>query len=123
LDAPERGLPRNRVTRFGAGDEVYGVSAVGSFAEYARSRELDLARKPANLSFEQAATVPVSGMTALQGLRDVGRLQPGQHVLVIGAAGGVGSFAVQLARAFGARVTGMCSTAKPTWSGPSVPTT
>jgi NADPH:quinone reductase-like Zn-dependent oxidoreductase len=66
LDAPERGLPRNRVTRFGAGDEVYGVSAVGSFAEYARSRELDLARKPANLSFEQAATVPVSGMTALQ---------------------------------------------------------
>jgi NADPH:quinone reductase-like Zn-dependent oxidoreductase len=101
-----------RVTRFGAGDEVYGVSTVGSFAEYARSRERDLARKPANLSFEQAAAVPVSGMTALQGLRDVGRLQPGQHVLVIGAAGGVGSFAVQLAHAFGARVTGMCSTTK-----------
>jgi NADPH:quinone reductase-like Zn-dependent oxidoreductase len=102
----------SRVTRFRPGDEVYGVTTVGSFAEYARSRERDLARKPANLSFEQAAAVPVSGMTALQGLRDVGRLQPGQHVLVIGAAGGVGSFAVQLARAFGARVTGMCSTAK-----------
>ena len=102
----------SRVTRFGAGEEVYGVSTVGSFAEHARSRERDLARKPANVSFEQAAAVPVSGMTALQGLRDVGRVQPGQQVLVIGAAGGVGSFAVQLAHAFGARVTGMCSTGK-----------
>jgi NADPH:quinone reductase-like Zn-dependent oxidoreductase len=102
----------SRVTRFRPGDEVYGVTTVGSFAEYARSREIDLARKPVNLSFEQAAAVPVSGMTALQGLRDVGRVQPGQHVLVIGAAGGVGSFAVQLGHAFGARVTGMCSTAK-----------
>jgi len=102
----------SRVTRFGPGDEVYGVTTAGSFAEYARSRESHLARKPANLSFEQAAAVPVSGMTALQGLRDVGRVQPGQRVLVIGAAGGVGSFAVQLAHAFGARVTGMCSTAK-----------
>jgi NADPH:quinone reductase-like Zn-dependent oxidoreductase len=102
----------SRVTRFRPGDEVYGVSNFGSFAEYARSREGDLARKPANLSFEQAAAVPVSGMTALQGLRDVGRVQPGQQVLVIGAAGGVGSFAVQLAHAFGAHVTGMCSTAK-----------
>jgi NADPH:quinone reductase-like Zn-dependent oxidoreductase len=101
-----------RVTRFRAGDEVYGVTTVGSFAEFARSRESDLARKPATLSFEQAAAVPVSGMTALQGLRDVGGVQPGQHVLVIGAAGGVGSFAVQLAHTFGARVTGMCSTAK-----------
>jgi NADPH:quinone reductase-like Zn-dependent oxidoreductase len=101
-----------RVTRFRPGDEVYGVSIFGSFAEYARSRESDLARKPANLRFEQAAAVPVSGMTALQGLRDVGRVQPGQQVLVIGAAGGVGSFAVQLAHAFGAHVTGMCSTAK-----------
>ena len=90
----------------------YGVTTAGSFAEYARSRESHLARKPANLSFEQAAAVPISGMTALQGLRDVGGVQPGQRVLVIGAAGGVGSFAVQLAHAFGARVTGMCSTAK-----------
>ena len=102
----------SHVTRFRPGDEVYGVTTFGSFAEYARSREIDLARKPVNLTFEQAAAVPVSGITALQALRDVGRVQPGQQVLVIGAAGGVGSFAVQLARAFGARVTGMCSTAK-----------
>jgi NADPH:quinone reductase-like Zn-dependent oxidoreductase len=91
------------VTRFRPGDEVYVVTTAGSFAEYAGSRESDLARKPANLTFEQAAAVPISGMTALQGLRDVGRVQPGQQVLVIGAAGGVGSFAVQLAHAFGAR--------------------
>ena len=102
----------SQVTRFGPGDEVYGETPFGSFAEYARSREVDLARKPVNLTFEQAAAVPVSGITALQGLRDVGRVQAGQQVLVIGAAGGVGSFAVQLAHAFGARVTGMCSTAK-----------
>jgi NADPH:quinone reductase-like Zn-dependent oxidoreductase len=102
----------SRVTRFRPGDEVHGVTTSGSFAEYACSRESDLARKPANLTFEQAAAVPVSGVTALQGLRDVGRVQPGQQVLVIGAAGGVGSFAVQLAHAFGARVTGVCSTAK-----------
>jgi len=101
-----------RVNCFRAGDEVYGVSKGGSFAEYASSREGDLARKPANLTFEQAAAVPVSGMTALQGLRDVGRLQSGQNLLVIGAAGGVGSFAVQLGHAFGARVTGACSTSK-----------
>ena len=102
----------SRVTRFRPGDEVYGVSTAGSFAEYARSRESELARKPAKLTFEQAAAVPVSGMTALRALRDVGRVQKGQHVLVIGAAGGVGSFAVQVAHALGARVTGMCSTAK-----------
>ncbi len=102
----------SRVTRFRPGDEVYGVTTAGSFAEYARSRGSHLARMPANLSFEQAAAVPISGVTALQGLRDVGLVQPGQRVLVIGAAGGVGSFAVQLAHAFGARVTGMCSTAK-----------
>ncbi len=102
----------SRVTQFIPGDEVYGVSTFGSFSEFARSRESDLARKPANLIFEQAAAVPISGMTALQGLRDVGHVQPGQSVLVIGAAGGVGSFAVQLAHAFGARVTGMCSTTK-----------
>jgi NADPH:quinone reductase-like Zn-dependent oxidoreductase len=97
------------VTRFRPGDEVVGVSE-GSFAEYACAREGKLARKPANLGFEQAAAVPVSGSTALQGLRDQGRLQPGQKVLVVGAAGGVGSFAVQLAKAFGAEVTGVCST-------------
>jgi len=100
------------VTRFRPGDEVYGVTKAGSFAEYAPSQESDLAAKPTNLNFAQAAAVPVSGMTALQGLRDVGRVQPGQQVLVIGASGGVGSFAVQLAHAFGARVTGMCSTTK-----------
>ncbi len=100
------------VTRFRPGDEVYGVSKVGSFAEYARSRESDLSTKPSNLTFEQAAAVPISGMTALQGLRDVGQVQPGQQVLVIGATGGVGSFAVQLAHSFGTRVTAMCSTTK-----------
>ena len=102
----------SRVTRFRPGDQVYGVTKAGSFAEYAPSRESDLATKPTNLNFEQAAAVPVSGMTALQGLRDVGQVQPGQQVLVIGASGGVGSFAVQLGHAYGARVTGMCSTMK-----------
>jgi NADPH:quinone reductase-like Zn-dependent oxidoreductase len=97
------------VTRFRPGDEVMGI-AEGSFAEYACAREDKLARKPANLSFEQAAAVPVSASTALQGLCDQGKLQPGQKVLIIGAAGGVGSFAVQLAKAFGAEVTGVCST-------------
>ena len=100
------------VTRFRPGMEVYGVTRLGSFAEYAVAREGELARKPRNLSFEQAAAVPVSGTTALQGLRDVGHVQPGQQVLIIGAAGGVGCFAVQLARTFGAHVTGVCSTAE-----------
>jgi NADPH:quinone reductase-like Zn-dependent oxidoreductase len=99
------------VTRFAAGDEVFGI-ARGSFAEYAAAREDKLARKPAALSFEQAAAVAVSGLAALQGLRDAGRIRPGQKVLVIGASGGVGSYAVQLARFFGAEVTGVCSTAK-----------
>jgi NADPH:quinone reductase-like Zn-dependent oxidoreductase len=99
------------VTRFRAGDEVFGI-ARGSFAEYAAAREDKLAHKPANLSFEQAAVVPISGSTALQGLHDVGRVQAGQKVLVIGASGGVGTYAVQLAKAFGAHVTGVCSTAK-----------
>ncbi len=99
------------VTRFSAGDEVFGIGR-GSFAEYAAAREDTLARKPAALSFEQAAAVAVSGLTALQGLRDAGRIQPGQKVLVIGASGGVGSYAVQLAKYFGAEVTGVCGTAK-----------
>lgn len=99
------------VTRFSVGDEVYGV-APGSFAEFAVAREDKLARKPANLSFAQAAVVPISAGTALQALIDVGRVQAGQSVLVLGASGGVGTYAVQLGKAFGAHVTGVCSTAK-----------
>jgi NADPH:quinone reductase-like Zn-dependent oxidoreductase len=95
------------VTRFAVGDEVYGV-APGSFAEYAVARESQLARKPDNLSFAEAAVVPVSGATALRALVDVGRVRSGQSVLVLGASGGVGSYAVQLAKAFGAEVTGVC---------------
>jgi len=99
------------VTRFAVGDEVFGVGK-GSFAEYTVARERQLAHKPRNLSFEQAAVVPVSATTALQALRERGRVEAGQSVLVIGASGGVGSYAVQLAKAFGAEVTGVCSTAK-----------
>jgi NADPH:quinone reductase-like Zn-dependent oxidoreductase len=97
------------VTRFQPGDAVFGWCD-GAFAEYAVAPEGQLAAKPAALSFEQAAVVPISGFAALQGLRDVGEIQAGQKVLVIGAAGGVGSFAVQLAKAFGAEVTGVAST-------------
>lgn len=99
------------VTRFAVGDEVFGM-ANGSFAEYAAAREDKLALKPVNLSFEQAAVVPVSGGTALQALHDAGRVEAGQQVLVLGASGGVGSHAVQLARAAGATVTGVCSAGK-----------
>jgi NADPH:quinone reductase-like Zn-dependent oxidoreductase len=99
------------VTRFQSGDEVFGIGK-GSYAQYARAREDKLALKPANLSFEQAAAVAVSGLPALQGLRDHGRVEPGQHVLIIGASGGVGTYAVQLAKAFGAEVTAVCSTTK-----------
>jgi NADPH:quinone reductase-like Zn-dependent oxidoreductase len=99
------------VTQLRPGDEVFGACN-GSFAEYACAKEADCAPKPANLTFEQAAAVPISGCTALQGLRDAGKVQPGQKVLVIGAAGGVGTFAVQVAKAFGAEVTGVCSTTK-----------
>jgi NADPH:quinone reductase-like Zn-dependent oxidoreductase len=98
-----------KVTRFQPGDEVFGWCD-GAFAEYAVAPQDQLAAKPANLSFEQAAVVPTSGFAALQALRDVGAVQPGQQVLVIGAAGGVGSYAVQLAKAFGAEVTGVAST-------------
>jgi NADPH:quinone reductase-like Zn-dependent oxidoreductase len=99
------------VTGFAVGDEVYGVGR-GSFAEYAVARADKLARKPANLSFEQAAVVPISAATALQALTDHGRVEAGQRVLVIGASGGVGSYAVQLAKALGAEVTGVASTEK-----------
>jgi NADPH:quinone reductase-like Zn-dependent oxidoreductase len=100
-----------QVTRFRPGDEVFGWCD-GAFAEYTTAPEDHLALKPARLSFEQAAAVPTSGFAALQGLRDVGEVQAGQRVLVIGAAGGVGSFAVQLAKAFGAHVTGVASTSQ-----------
>ena len=99
------------VTGFQVGDEVFGISK-GSFAEYACARADKLARKPKNFSFAQAAVVGVSGLTALQALRDAGRVKAGQRVLITGASGGVGSYAVQLAKAFGAEVTGVCSTAK-----------
>jgi NADPH:quinone reductase-like Zn-dependent oxidoreductase len=99
------------VTQFKEGDPVYGTCD-GSFAEYACAKAERIAPKPSNLSFEQAAAVPISGMTALHGLRDAGKLQPGQKVLIIGAAGGVGSYAVQLTKAFGGVVTGVCSTSK-----------
>ena len=99
------------VSGFSVGDEVYGI-APGSFAEYAVGPQDKLTRKPANTSFAQAAVVPVSGMTALRALTDVGRIEAGQRVLVNGASGGVGSYAVQLAKAFGAHVTGVSSTAK-----------
>src|ERR1700704_3559220 len=101
----------SEITRFQPGDEVFGVSK-GSFAEFAAARESKLARKPSNLTFDQAAAVPVSGMTALRGLLDVGRLQAGQKVLIVGASGGVGTYAVQIAKALGAEVTGVCSTSK-----------
>ncbi len=99
------------VTSFRPGDQVFGTCR-GSFAEYACARPARLAPKPANLSFEQAAAVPISGYAALQAVRDHGRIGAGQRVLIIGAGGGVGTFAVQLAKAFEAEVTGVCSTAK-----------
>ncbi len=99
------------VTEFAVGDQVYGTCS-GSFAEYAVAQAGRLASKPANVSYEQAAAIPVSGLTALQGVRDHAKVQPGQKVLINGASGGVGTFAVQIAKAFGAEVTGVCSTAK-----------
>jgi NADPH:quinone reductase-like Zn-dependent oxidoreductase len=98
-------------TRFSVGDELFGFGR-GTFAEYAVAREDKLSRKPVSLSFEQAAVVPVSAVTALLALTDVGHVRQGQNVLITGASGGVGSYAVQLASAFGAEVTGVCSTAK-----------
>ena len=100
------------VTALEPGDDVYGVCDGGAFAEYAAADAAKLARKPANLTWQQAAAVPISGLTALQAVRDKARVRAGQKVLVVGASGGVGTFAVQLAKAFGAEVTGVCSTAK-----------
>ena len=97
------------VKQFQPGDEVFGDIGHGGFAEYVCAPESRLALKPANLSFEEAAAVPMAALTALQGLRDEGRIQPGQKVLVNGASGGVGTFAVQIAKAFGAEVTAVCS--------------
>lgn len=99
------------VTRFQPGDAVFGAGR-GAFAEYACASESRLALKPANITLEQAAAIPVAGVTALQGLRDKGRIQSAQHVLINGAAGGVGTFAVQIAKSFGAQVTGVCSTVR-----------
>ncbi len=106
-------LGRN-VTQFKSGDEVFGLCR-GAFAEYACASESKLARKPENVTFEQAASVPIAGLTALQGLRrgglgEKGEIPPGPMVLINGAAGGVGTFAVQIAKSFGANVTGVCST-------------
>jgi NADPH:quinone reductase-like Zn-dependent oxidoreductase len=99
------------VRQFKPGDDVYGT-VEGSFAEFACASATRFAAKPGNLTFEQAAAVPISGMTALVAVRDQGKVQPGQRVLVVGAGGGVGSFAVQLAKAMGAHVTGVCSSSK-----------
>jgi NADPH:quinone reductase-like Zn-dependent oxidoreductase len=97
------------IKRFRPGDEVFGVRR-GAFAEYVCAQEKYLALKPANVSFEAAAAVPIAGLTALQGVRDHGQVQPGQKVLIQGAGGGVGTFAVQIAKSFGAEVTAVCST-------------
>lgn len=101
----------DNVTRFQPGDEVFGIGK-GAYAQYSCALENKLAAKPANLTFEQAAVVAISGLPALQGLRDHGRVEPNQQVLIIGASGGVGTYAVQIAKAFGAQVTGVCSTTK-----------
>lgn len=98
------------VTEFKVGDEVFGAIGSGGFAEYALTREKNLALKPRNVSFEKAAATPVVGFTAIQGFRHAGGIQPGQKVLVNGAAGGIGTFAVQYAKSYGAEVTGVCST-------------
>jgi NADPH:quinone reductase-like Zn-dependent oxidoreductase len=97
-------------SQFHPGDEVFGNSFLGAFGEYVRAVEENLVLKPPNITFEEAASVPVAAITALQGLRDHGQIRPGQKVLINGASGGVGTFAVQIAKSFGAEVTGVCST-------------
>ena len=99
------------VTRFRPGDEVFGIGK-GAYAEFARAPERKLALKPANLTFDQAAVLAISGSTALQAVRDKGQVRSGQQVLITGASGGVGTYAVQMAKAFGAEVTAVCSTTK-----------
>ena len=101
--------PLRDVTRFAVGDAVFGA-AKGAFAEYAIAGEKNLVHKPENVSFEDAAAIPTGGLTALQGLRDHGQISSGQHVLIIGASGGVGIYAVQIAKSFGAQVTAVCGT-------------
>ena len=98
------------VTEFKPGDEVFGTGGGAAFAEYVCARKTKLVLKPANITFEQAAAVPIAALTALQGLRDTGKVQSGQKVLINGASGGVGTFAVQIAKSFGTEVTGVCST-------------
>jgi len=121
LRTPKRGIPGKDVagrvvavgkdvTAMAVGDDVYGEVEGGAFAEFVAAPANLLAPKPANLTFEEAAAVPLAAITALQGLRDKGQVQPGQHVLVNGASGGVGTFAVQIAKALGAEVTAVCST-------------
>ena len=99
------------VTRLSVGDEVFGVGS-GTFAEYAVAREEHLVPKPANITFEQAAATGMAALTALQALRDAGHIRAGQKVLIVGAGGGIGTFAVQIAKSLGAHVTGVCSTSK-----------
>jgi NADPH:quinone reductase-like Zn-dependent oxidoreductase len=99
------------VTLFQTGDEVFGAG-IGTFAEYAVAAQKHLTPKPVGITFEQAAAVPMAGLTALQALRDAGGIRPGQKVLIVGAGGGIGTFAVQIAKSFGAEVTGVCSTSK-----------
>ena len=99
----------SRITQFHPGDEVFGEADGGGLAEYISVSQDSLVRKPANLTFEQSAAVPMAGLTALQGLRDKGQIESGQQVLINGASGGVGTFAVQIAKSFGAEVTGVCS--------------
>jgi NADPH:quinone reductase-like Zn-dependent oxidoreductase len=98
------------VDQFELGDEVFGFSSAGAFAEYVSVSQDALALKPSNTTFEQAAALPISGFTAIQAIRDKGQVQPGQKVLIIGASGGVGTYAVQIAKAYGAEVTGVCGT-------------
>ncbi len=101
-----------KAKKFHSGDEVFGESGFGAFAEYVCVSENNLALKPANVSFEKAAAVPVAALTALLGIRDSGQIQPGQKVLINGASGGVGMFAVQIAKSYGTEVTAVCSTGK-----------
>jgi NADPH:quinone reductase-like Zn-dependent oxidoreductase len=102
----------SEVKQFQPGDEVFGISNFGAFAEYRCVPESRLVLKPSSISFEEAATIPMAAIPALQGLRDKGQIQPGKKVLINGASGGIGTFAVQIAKSFGAEVTGVCSTGK-----------